>query len=321
MTTLITGGFGFIGAHVVKEFTAAGESVVVTSYENLEPPTFLSQEVKNGLLIKQCDIGDPGVIQQLAQEYKIDTIINLAIHRKSSTDPAEDLRINMDKLSHFFDGALKGGVERLFWASNGAIFAELPQGPFYEDTAVSLSGAIQPGAFKKAWEVLAHNFAQNYQISSSLKVVSMRISGVFGPTYRSMLNLPSRLCHAASKNLPPDFSAQRGGVPYSNDIFDLTYVKDVAAAVLALYKTDNLPHSVYNVSRGKAVEATELVDAVKKYKTTFNVELQEGTGPRFRPNAYLDNSRIFKDTQWSPRFSIETATEDYLDWLDSGEIY
>ena len=107
MTTLITGGFGFIGAHVVKKFTDAGESVVVTSYENLEPPSFLRQEVKNGLLIKQIDIGEPGAIERLSKEHNVNTIINLAIHRKSSSDPAEDIRINMDKLSHFFEGALK----------------------------------------------------------------------------------------------------------------------------------------------------------------------------------------------------------------------
>ena len=321
MTTLITGGFGFIGAHVVKKFTDAGESVVVTSYENLEPPSFLRQEVKNGLLIKQIDIGEPGAIERLSKEHNVNTIINLAIHRKSSSDPAEDIRINMDKLSHFFEGALKSGVEKLFWASNGAIFAELPEGPFYEDTAVSLSGAIQPGAFKKAWEVLAHNFAQNYQIQSSLKIVSMRISGVFGPPYRSMLNLPSRLCHAASKNLPPDFSAQRGGVPYSDDTFDLTYAKDVAAAVLALYEADDLPHLVYNISRGTTVRAQELVDAVTKVKSNFTPQLQEGAGPRFRANAYLDNSRVLKDSKWEPKFHIESAIEDYLDWLDSGEQY
>tara|TARA_A100001037_G_scaffold182756_3_gene163757 strand:- start:7612 stop:8577 length:966 start_codon:yes stop_codon:yes gene_type:complete len=321
MTTLITGGFGFIGGHVVRKFMDAGETIVVTSYDNTTPPSFLNQACHDGLPVIRCDVGEPGQICELVQKYEIDTIVNLAIHRKSSPDPAEDIRINMDKLSYFFDGALKGGVKKLFWASNGAVFSELPQGPFSEDTAISLTGNVQPGAFKKAWEILAHNFANNYQNSASMRIISMRISGVFGPTYRSMLNLPSRLCHAAVRNIQPDFSIARGGIPYANATFDLTYVKDVADAILSLSKAPDLSHSAYNISRNSTVTAQELVDAVSSVKSNFNVELQAGPGPNYRPDAYLSNTRIISETDWKPKFDINAGIQDYLDWLNSKEEY
>ncbi len=321
MTTLITGALGFIGVHVVKAFADAGKPAVATYYESLRVPRFLEPHVGNGLTVEQCDVGEPGAVEALARKHAADGLVNLAIHRRSSADPGEDIRINMDKLSRLLDGARAAGLKRVCWASNGAIFAELPVGPFHEDTPVLLTGRVQPGAYKKAWEVLAYNYANNYAAAADMEVVSMRISGVFGPTYRSMLNLPSRLCHAASNGNPPDFSDQRGGVPFAGDTFDLTYAKDVGEAIRALHTAESLDHRVYNISRGETVTAQDLVDAVRKAKPGFDAALQPGASSHYRPNAYLANERLTNATPWRPAYDIDSAIADYIAWLDSGEEF
>ncbi len=321
MTTLITGGLGFIGAHTVRAFAEAGERVVATFYESHHVPTFLAPFVGDTVVLEQCDVGAPGAVEALAKKHGVDGIVQLAIHRRSSTDPGEDLRVNMEKLSHLLDGARAAGVKRVCWASNGAIFAELPQGPFHEETPVPLTGRVQPGAYKKAWEALVYNYANNYAASADVEFVSMRISGVFGPTYRSMLNLPSRLCHAAARGETPDFSEQRGGVPFAEDTYDLTYAPDVAEGIRALQMASSLEHRVYNISRGEVVTTSELLAAVQAASPGFAAELQPGRSPRFRPNVYLDNERIVNATGWRPAFDIEAAVADYIAWLSSGEEY
>lgn len=321
MTTIVTGGLGFIGAHVVRAFAEAGEPVVATSYESGHVPSFLQPYVGAGATLERCDVGAPGAIEALARKHGADGVVHLAIHRRASADPGEDLRVNMDNLSRMLDAALAAGVRRVCWASNGAIFAELPEGPFYEETPVPLAGRVQPGAFKKAWEVLAHNYANNYAASAGMEVVSMRISGVFGPTYRSMLNLPSRLCHAASRGAAPDFSERFGGVPFAEDAFDLTYAPDAAEAIRSLQLAPALAHRVYNVGRGETVTAAELVEAVRAVKPEFEARLQPGRGPRHRPNACLANERIAAETGWRPARAIAEAVADYIAWLDSGEEF
>ena len=321
MTTIVTGGLGFIGAHAVRAFAEAGEHVIATAYESRRVPSLLEPHVGERVTVEQCDVGEPGAVETLARKHGADGIVHLAIHRRASTDPGEDLRVNMDKLSHLLDGALAAGVRRVCWASNGAIFAELPEGPFHEETPVPLTGRVQPGAFKKAWEVLAYNYANNYAASTGMEVVSMRISGVFGPTYRSMLNLPSRLCHAASKGGEPDFSERFGGVPFAGDTFDLTYAPDVGGAIRSLQLAPSLAHRVYNVGRGETVTAAELLDAVRAAKPGFDAELQDGRSPRYRPNARLDNERITSETGWLPAYTIPAAIADYIAWLDSGEEF
>ena len=105
----------------------------------------------------------------------------------------------------------------------------------------------------------------------------MRISGVFGPTYRSMLNLPSRLCHAASRGHEPDFSERFGGVPFAGDTFDITYAPDVAEAIRSLHLAQTLAHTVYNIGRAETVTAADLLDAVRAAKPGFDATLQDGT--------------------------------------------
>ena len=321
MTTIVTGGLGFIGSHTVRAFAEAGERVVATSYENTRVPSFLQPYVGNSLTIEQCDLDEPGSLEAVARKHGADGIVHLALHRRASADPGEDVRVNMDKLSHLFDGARAASVKRICWGSNGAMFAELTEGPFHEETPVLLTGRVQPGAFKKAWEVLVHNYANNYAATTDMEVVSMRISGVFGPTYRSMLNLPSRLCHAASRGHEPDFSERFGGVPFAGDTFDITYAPDVAEAIRSLQLAPSLAHTVYNIGRAGTVTAADLLDAVRAARPGFNATLQEGRSARYRPNACLDNERITAETGWRPAWTVPAAIADYLAWLDSGEEF
>lgn len=321
MTTIITGGLGFIGSHTVRAFAEAGEQVVATSYESTRVPSFLQPYVGNGLTIERCDLDQPGALEAVARKHGADGLVHLALHRRASADPGEDIRVNMDKLSHLFDGARAAGVKRVCWGSNGAMFAELPEGPFHEETPVLLTGRVQPGAFKKAWEVLVHNYANNYAATTDMEVVSMRISGVFGPTYRSMLNLPSRLCHAASRGHEPDFSERFGGVPFAGDTFDITYAPDVANAIRSLQLAPSLAHTVYNIGRAGTVTAADLLDDVRAAKPGFDAALQEGRSARYRPNARLDNERITAETGWRPAWTVPAAIADYIAWLDSGEEF
>ncbi len=321
MTTIVTGGLGFIGSHTVRAFAEAGEQVVATSYESTHVPAFLQPYVGNGVTIERCDLDEPGAIEAVARKHGADGLVHLALHRRASAEPGEDIRVNMDKLSHLFDGARAAGVKRICWGSNGAMFAELPEGPFHEETPVLLTGRVQPGAFKKAWEVLVHNYANNYAATTDMEVVSMRISGVFGPTYRSMLNLPSRLCHAASRGHEPDFSERFGGVPFAGDTFDITYAPDVAEAIRSLQLAPSLAHTVYNIGRAGTVTAADLLDAVRAAKPGFDATLKDGRSARYRPNACLDNERITNETGWRPAWTIPAAIADYVAWLDSGEEF
>src|SRR5437879_9734694 len=105
-------------------------------------------------------------------------------------------------------------------------------------------------AYKKSFEVLGLFYASQ----TGMDVVSARISGIFGPLYHSMANLPSRLTHAAVKGEEPNFGGgpRGGGVPFEDDAGDLCYVKDCGKGLQLLQMADKLQHRIYNVASGVA---------------------------------------------------------------------
>lgn len=318
MTTLITGGMGFIGLHTIKALVDAGERVVATYYQSYRPQAFIEDAMASGQLVfVQADVGEPGTLYDLLRSHHADGMVHLAIHGQASSDPGEDLRVNMDKLSIVLDAARMSGVKRLSMASNSAVYADLPAGPFTEDTLVPLTSRVQPGAFKKAWEVLAHNYA-TYAASADTEIVQMRISGVYGPLYTSMRNLASRLTHAAVHGTEPDLGP---AAPFADDTNDFTYVKDVAEAIRAIQMASSLAHRVYCVASGGATTNAALLAAVKKVHPGFQTQLQPGTSATFKPDAFNDSTRLKTELGWQPRYDIEQGIAEYADWLASGNEF
>lgn len=313
---LITGGMGFIGLHTVKAFIDAGEEVVATYRETWRLPSFLEAHIGKGLTWEQADIGVPGALLALANKHEVDSIVHMAIHGQAQPDAGADIRINMDKLSSLLDAARDAGVRRVSLASSSAPYFGVANGPFREDQPLPIESVISPEAFKKAWEILTLNYAKQ----SGIDLVNMRLSGVFGPMYASMRNLPSRLVAAAVHGTQPDFSPALGGVPFADDTGDLAYVKDIARGIVIVHNSPTLEHQTYNIGSGTATSNAEILDALSKVKPTFTAEFQEGRSTRFKPSAYSDIRRM-QHLGYAPKHTIETAIADYVEWLEAGNAH
>ncbi len=314
MTVLITGGMGFIGLHTVEAFLNAGDDVVATYRETWRMPSFLESHVGKRLTFEQADIGEPGVLLGLAKKHGVDGIVHMAIHGQAEQDAGADLRVNMDKLSLLLDAARDAGVRRISLASSSAPYFGVSEGPFSEEQPLPIDSAISPEAYKKAWEILTLNYAK----MSGVDLVNMRLSGVYGPMYASMRNLPSRLCHAAAHGKEPDFSPAFGGVPFADDAQDLTFVKDIARGIVLVQQAAKLEHRTYNIGSGHATSNGEFLAAVKQAKPSADIAIQDGKSPRAKPNNYADNTRIKTELGYEPRYTTETATAEYIAWLEAG---
>ena len=314
MTVLITGGMGFIGLHTVEAFLNAGENVIATYRETWRVPSFLTAHMGDRLNFEQVDIGEPGALLALANKHHVDGIVHMAIHGTAQTDPGEDLRVNMDKLSLILDTAHSSRVRRISLASSSALYFGVSEGPFREDQPLPIDSVISPEAFKKAWEILALNYAN----AAGIDLVNMRLSGVYGPLYASMRNLPSRLVAAAAQGTEPDFSPAFGGVPFADDAQDLTFVKDIARGITLVHNAETLAHRTYNIGSGRATSNAEFLDAVKQVKPGFEATLESGRSPRFKPNAYDDITRIQSELGYAPQYTLESAIKAYIAWLEAG---
>jgi len=314
VTVLITGGMGFIGLSTVEAFLDAGETVVATYRQTWRLPPFLDPHVGKRLTFEQCDLDVPGALLAIARKHNVDGIVHMAIHGRAHDHPGDDLRANMDKLSWLLDAARDAGVRRISLASNSAPYFDLPEGPYREDQPLPIDTVLAPAAFKKAWEALTLNYAR----ASGLDLVNLRLSGVYGPMYASMRNLPSRLVHAAVSGNAPDFSPAFGGVPYADDAQDLTYVKDIARGVVLVHNAPTLAHRIHNIGSGRATSNAEFLAAVRKAVPSFDAALNPGRSPRAKPHNHADLTRLRAELPYAPAYDPEKAIAEYVAWLRAG---
>lgn len=314
MTVLITGGMGFIGLHTARAFLDAGQDVVITWYQTWREPDFIKDEYGKRVIVEKADVSQGSVIKDLALKHKADHIVHLAVPGLGALDAAGDYRVNMDGLIGVLEAAREAGVARLSFASSVAVYASLPKGPFREDQPLPVESGNPTEAFKKSWEILALHYGTRAEID----VVALRIGGIWGPLYHSMVNLPSKFAHAAFRGVEPDFSSARGGAPHAEDTNDLCYVKDTAQGIVRVQLAPELEHRIYNVSGGEPIPVRRLADAARAVKPDARIPLDEGRGPRYKEDNHLDVSRIKTELGFEPAYTVETGMAEYIAWLDAG---
>lgn len=306
---LITGGMGFIGLHTVRRFLDVGEDVVATRFRTVREPEFIQGEIGKRVKVEPLDLTAAHDVVDIVQKHKVDSIVHLAVPALGGLSAAEDFRVNMFGLINVLEAGRIGGVKRVSVASSGSIYTGMP-GPFREDMLLPMIGRSPTESYKKAFEVLG----QHYGDRTGMSVVILRITGIYGPLYHSMSNLPSRLCHAAAHGIAPNL-AVRGGVPFEEDAQDLTYCKDCALGI-QLVHSDAKQHTVYNIGGGRATSNGEMLAAARKLAAPgFVAEFQAGKGPSWRPEPYCDNTRAETEVGYKPQYDVDGAFKDYINWL------
>src|ERR1700753_673864 len=96
MTTLVTGGSGYIGSHTVYALLDRGDSVVVL--DNLS--TGVKSQVGAGAAFVQGDVADSALVKKIIAEHKVDAVIHFAgsiVVPESVADPLAYYANNVSK--------------------------------------------------------------------------------------------------------------------------------------------------------------------------------------------------------------------------------
>jgi UDP-glucose 4-epimerase len=309
---LVIAGMGFIGLHVVKSLLDAGEDVVVTWNRSWRVPEFWQEEVGKRVTVERVDVANAYEVIGAATRNHVDSVAFLAAPPFGVQPPTQDYAVNMQGLINAIEAARAIEAKRFTYVSSSTVYAGLSAGPYREDAPLPLESRTSTEAYKKAGETLLFHYADR----TGMSVASVRPRAVYGPLYYSMVNLPSRLCHAAIKGAEPDYG--QAGPPFAGDNGDFTDVKDCADVVALVQTTESLKHRVYNVGGGRAVTNEELAAAVRSAIPDARIELKPGTNPRGNPAGnYLDLGRVKDEFGFTPRYPVEVGIPDYIRWLGS----
>lgn len=311
---LITGGMGFIGLHTARAFIDAGEEVVLMHFRTWRLPDFLQTEVGtrlHALYAEPVDLVRGLALLDVLRKHHVTGIVHLAAPAALGPDPAEQYWSATQGLVNVLEAARQQGVARVSVASSVAVYHGSGAGPWREDRPLPVESDSYTSAMKKAIEILALHFADR----TALDVRVLRLATIYGPLYRSMSNLPSRLCHAAVSGTQPDLDSRGARTPYAEDTVDLLYVRDCASAITLLHRAAHLRHRVYNVGAGRAVTNGAIAEAVRRAVPGAAVTLPSHAPHADAPDAYMDVARLREDTGYASEYGVERGIAEYVAWL------
>lgn len=172
MKTLVTGGAGFIGSHLVDKLIKEGHRVVVIDNLSTGKKENLNPEAD----FHSLDICDFNKINSLFKD--IDFVFHLAAVPRvpmSVEDPVGTTKSNILGTVNVFKAAIDAKVKRVIFASSSAIYGEQKILPFKENMEPN---PVSPYALQKlTGEQFAVLFTKLYKIP----IISLRYFNVYGP--------------------------------------------------------------------------------------------------------------------------------------------
>jgi len=176
MTTLITGGAGFIGSHLVDHLMARGEDVRVL--DNLSAGSLSNIENLEEVEFVKGDLLDASHIRGALENC--DTVYHLAANpevRSWKASPEYHYRQNMECTYNLLEAIRKQGeVSTLAFSSTSTVYGEPTEIPTPE-TYAPLKPISNYGASKLAAEAMICSYASMYDFKASI----FRLANVVGP--------------------------------------------------------------------------------------------------------------------------------------------
>jgi len=176
----VTGGAGFIGAHLVAALVAAGDEVVVLDNLRRGARTALAAATDTGAVhLVEGDIRDPIALglamRGVARVYHLAAQSNVL---GAVSDMDYSFTTNVVGTYNVLAAARDAGVERVVFASSREVYGEVDRVPVAEDRPLNPKNAY--GASKVAGEVYCRA-GQAVQGTDGLDVSVLRLANVYGP--------------------------------------------------------------------------------------------------------------------------------------------
>ncbi|MEA2247512.1 MAG: UDP-glucose 4-epimerase [Solirubrobacteraceae bacterium] len=296
-TTMVTGGLGFVGRHVVTALREAGDNVVSYNRDFSESPD-------TGVAAVQGELYDVPRLVATMRRHGVDRIVHTAAmsHPELSIElPITTFEANVNGTTHLFEAARMTGVQRVVNFSSECAYGH-HEDPIDEDAP--LRPTTPYGVTKVTTELLGRVYTDLY----GLDVVSLRVTQVYGPGNRMPETL-KELLQAALAGRP--LSLERGG----DHRFHLVHVEDVAAAAVAAVARGAGHAGVYNVTGGNQVTLHELAQLVRTRFPDARLEIGDGHIATLDRQGPYDISAAQRDLGYIPRWSLGAGIDAYAAWL------
>ncbi len=321
---LITGGAGFIGSAVVRQFINETEYSVVnvdklTYAGNLQSLAAISDNPR--YRFEQVDICDAAEVARVFREHQPDAVMHLAAEShvdRSISGPADFIETNivgtytlLEAARSYWnglDGGRKAGF-RFHHISTDEVYGSLGEtGFFTEETA------YEPNSPYSASKASSDHLVRAWHHTYGLPVVTTNCSNNYGPYHFPEKLIPLMILNAVNGKALPIYGK-------GDNIRDWLYVDDHAQALRLVLEQGRLGET-YNIGGWNEKTNLEVVDAI----CAILDELHPQGAPHARLKTYvqdrpghdkryaIDAGKIEHELGWKPQETFETGLRKTVEW-------
>ncbi|WP_153456429.1 UDP-glucose 4-epimerase GalE [Streptomyces smaragdinus] len=319
MIWMVTGGAGYIGAHVVHAMTAAGERVVVLD----DLSTGSADRLPKGVELLVGSVLDRELVDRALREHGVTGVVHIAGKKQvaeSVERPLHYYRENVTGLGTLLEATTAAGVDRFVFSSSAAVYGAPDVDLVTEETPCA---PVNPyGETKLAGEWLIRAAARAY----GLRAVSLRYFNVAGAATPELgdagvFNLVPMTFERLTEGAAPRIFGADYPTPDGTTVRDFIHVQDIAAAHLAAARRlADVPAGTeltLNIGRGEGVSVMDMVERIRRItglRDTAPVVEPRRPGDAVRVVAAAD--RIHRELGWGARYGVDEMIESaWRGWL------
>jgi len=311
MTTwLLTGGAGYIGAHVIRELQASGRSVVVLD----DLSSGVRENVPADVPLIVASIADRETVTAALREHGVDGVIHLAAKKAAGESvhmPLYYYDENVTGMQSLLGAMNDAGVTNLVYSSSAAVYGTPASNPIAEDFP------LNPESPYGETKVVGEWLARGMGIAHGFSWVALRYFNVAGAGSdalgdRSVNNLVPMVFRALSNGERPKIFGDDYPTPDGSCIRDYIHVADLAAAhVAAAARCESGARAEsFNVGRGQGSSVLEVMGMISEViGRDVNAEIV-GRRAGDPPASFAETAKIERELGWS-------ATRDLRDMVTS----
>lgn len=271
MTWLLTGGAGYIGAHVARALVDAGMPVV--AYDDLS--TGRREFLPGGVPLVVGSVLDAATLQDALRAHAVTGVVHLAAKKaagESVSQPLRYYRENVEGTRVLLEQMVAAGVRRLVFSSSAAAYGTPDVALVTEDTPARPESPY--GETKLVGEWLVRDVARVHPLAHTalryFNVVGSGDPAVYDVSETNLFPLAFRALQAGRR---PQVFGGDYPTPDGSAVRDYIHVADLADAHVAAARRlaeDGPVSALYNVGRGEGVSVREVLHTMA---ATLGVDL------------------------------------------------